>query len=114
MASPATIEPTPHSPSMTPVSSRWPVASSAAGTATSTAPTDRPQSTKTAMSTRTPGPRSAPVRSRVTSACGRHAREIGLAAKVRSPTSRKAAQAAMAVRVDHEPMPATMTSGPQM
>ena len=65
MASPAIIEPTPHRPSMTPVSSRWPVASSAAGTATSTAPTDRPQSTKTAMSTRTPGPRSAPVRSRV-------------------------------------------------
>ena len=59
-------------------------------------------------------PRSAPVRSRATSACGRHAREIGWAAKARSPTSRKAAQAAMAALVDHEPMPATMTTGPQM
>ena len=114
MASPASIEPTPHSPSITPVSSRWPVVSSTAGTATSTAPTDSPQRTKTATSTRTPGPRSAPVRSRVTSACGRHAREIGCAAKARSPTSRKAAQAAIAMLVDHEPMPATMTSGPQM
>ena len=41
----------------------------------------------------------------MTSACGRHAREIGLAAKVRSPTSRKTAQAAIAAPVDHEPMP---------
>ena len=47
-------------------------------------------------------------------ACGRHAREIGLAAKARSPTSRKAAQAAIAAPVDHEPIPATMRTGPQM
>ena len=65
----------PIAPSRTPVSSRWPVASSAAGTTTSTAPIDRPQSTKTATSTRTPGPRSAP---------GEVARALG----VRAPRAR--------------------------
>ena len=94
MASPANIEPTPQSPSRMPVSSRWPVASSAAGTATSTAPTDRPQSTKTAMSTRTPGPRSgAGEVARDSPRAGATRARSGCAAKARSPTSRKAAQA---------------------
>ena len=105
----------PTAPSRTPVSSRWPVASSAAGTTTSTAPTDRPQSTKTATSTRTPGPRSAPVRSRAT-------------LRVRAPRARDRVRGEGEVADEQEGRagrhrgarsttsrcPATMRTGPQM
>ena len=113
-ATPASIDPTPQKPSSSPVSSRWPIASSVAGTTTSTAPIDSPISAKTAKSTRTPPPRSAPVRSRAGARCGRQPREAGCAEKARSPASRAPAQTIMAAAVDHEPMPATMTTGPQM
>ena len=102
-ATPASIDPTPQKPSSSPVRSRWPIASSVAGTTTSTAPIDSPISAKTAKSTRTPPPRSAPVRSRAGARCGRQPREAGWAEKARSPASR-------APRADDHARPRSTTS----
>ena len=45
---------------------------------------------------------------------GRQPRETGWLENAAVPTSQHRPHAIIAARVDHEPMPATMTTGPQM
>jgi hypothetical protein len=96
------------------VSDSRPSGSRVAGTPTSTAPTASPQSAKAAISTRTPGPRSAPSRWRSARGGGRQPREAGCSENSTSPISTVTAQASSAASSDQAPIAPTITTGPMM